>query len=143
MWFLFHFTIESSSSSSSSTFFQIIIRWVSHMISYISRICFLCTTTPSVFFCQGGHNDICTILAVKKFGSSPGVGSCPPSPPPLIWIVNLSWELLILILILLKREKKNNFFEKLRIFILLNHGKHSKTNLIECWTFKNSTIFRK
>ena len=50
------------------------------MISYSSRIGFLCTTTPSVFFCQGGRNDICTILAVKKFGSSGG--TCPSTPPP-------------------------------------------------------------
>ena len=61
------------------------------MISYSSRIYFLCTTTPSVFFCQGGHNDICTILAVKKFGSLEGAPGpprphSPPPPRPLVAI---------------------------------------------------------
>ena len=49
------------------------------MISYSSRICFFCKIIPSVFFCQEGHNDICTILAVKKFESSGG--HLPPTPP--------------------------------------------------------------
>ena len=52
------------------------------MISYSSRICFFCKIIPSVFFCQEGHNYICTILAVKKFESSGG-HLHPPPPLPL------------------------------------------------------------
>ena len=52
--------------------------------SFFSNHYKVCTTMPSVFFCQEGRKDIyiyiCTILVVKIFGSSLG-GTCRPLPP--------------------------------------------------------------